>query len=44
LVCATEVTTSEEIVAFARELAGVTAIMAAASGEPVEATTVGAAS
>src|SRR5687767_2307291 len=45
LVCATEVTTSEDIVAFARELAGVTAIMAAAAGElPVAATTVGATS
>jgi glycine dehydrogenase subunit 1 len=48
LVCATEVTTSEDIVAFARELAGVTAIMAAAAGEaagePVGPTTVGAAS
>jgi glycine dehydrogenase subunit 1 len=43
LVCATEVTTSEDIVAFARELAGVTAIMAAAA-DPASATTVGAAS
>jgi glycine dehydrogenase subunit 1 len=41
LVCATEVTTSDDIVAFARELAGVTAIMAAAA-EPAGATTVGA--
>ena len=38
LVCATEVTTSEDIAAFARELAGVTAIMAAVAGEPVGAT------
>jgi len=41
LVCATEVTTSEEIASFARELAGVTAIMAASSGDPAGATTAG---